>query len=119
MTRAQAIDQACPYEGLRQQFDAGRSRARIDGASISEKGDIRASRSEALADGQDLSLGILEPRRLGPTAGRDAVPHRTIALVLLEHDAPRLELGHLSFDVVDLPGTPGWPWMSPRCSWGT
>src|SRR5262245_7469320 len=60
--------------------------------------------SKALADGENVSLRILEPSRLGATSGCDAVLHHHARhVVLLEHYAPCLELVDFSFDIVDLP----------------
>src|SRR5205814_9468092 len=64
----------------------------------------RTPLSEALADGHDVSLAVLEPRGLGTTPSCDAVLHldpRHVAF--LEDHPPGLELGHLRLDVADLP----------------
>src|SRR2546426_818914 len=59
---------------------------------------------QALAHGHDVSLAVLEPRGLRTASGCDAVPQLDPwHVVFLEDDAPRLEVGHLCLDVVDLP----------------
>src|SRR5207248_6799011 len=61
-------------------------------------------RSGALDNGEDVALAVLEPRRLRAAGGHDAA--RTLLarhVVVLEHDAARLQIGHLALDVVDLP----------------
>jgi hypothetical protein len=59
---------------------------------------------QALANGENVPLGILEPRRFGPIADRDVVPHLDAwHVVLFERDPPRLEFGEFRFDVFDFP----------------
>src|SRR5947207_11456853 len=64
----------------------------------------RTPLSEALADGHDVSLAVLEPRGLGTAPSCDAVLHLDPRhVVFLEDYPPGLELGHLRLDVGDLP----------------
>src|SRR5437773_9983191 len=64
----------------------------------------RTPLSEALADGHDISLAVLEARGLGTTPGCDAVMHLDPRhVVFLDDHAPGLELGHLRLDAGDLP----------------
>src|SRR5437762_4591162 len=64
----------------------------------------RTPLSEALADGHDVSLAVLEPRGLGTAPSCDAVLHLDPRhVVFLEDHASGLELGHLRLDVSDLP----------------
>src|SRR6266545_585447 len=59
---------------------------------------------QPLDHGHDVSLAVLEPGGPGPAPGGDAVLHLAPGdVVLLEHDAAGLELGHLRLDVLDLP----------------
>ena len=54
---------------------------------------------KALADGKNISFSILEPGRLGATGDCNAVPHLDAGhVVLFEHHASGLEIGHLRFE---------------------
>src|SRR5687768_16744123 len=65
---------------------------------------LRVVKSDALDDGEDVALAVLEPGGLRAAAGIDAVPAlHPWHVVLLELHAAGLELSHLAFDIVDLP----------------
>src|SRR6266568_3386175 len=85
-----------------------RARSRLSGSTStsgrSREPSARSDLLKPLADCQDVSLGVLEPGRLGAASGRDAVLHRRARhVVLLELDAPLLELRHFGLHVLDLP----------------
>src|SRR6185437_12802929 len=60
--------------------------------------------SHALDDREDVAFSILEPCRLRSAGGNDAARAPFARhVVVLELDATRLQLGHFTLDVIDLP----------------
>src|SRR5688572_24259578 len=63
-----------------------------------------APASQALDQREDVAFAVLEPRGARTAGGDDiAVDLRIGEVVALEPDAARLQVGHLAFDVVDVP----------------